>query len=143
MPRRRGCTNGHVQKPISSGNVVDVTIVRGEIRRVISKDASHIGVSVKMDRPASVDIEIKPTRGRVGSARYLPVGTSRRLSRVRPPVESRGAFWLSNVVLDVTISASTIGRCSSPCDGPRHVRPEAAAVILRTHPIGMRVFGTG
>jgi hypothetical protein len=82
-----------------------VNIVHGQVRRIISDGPARIDVRLVSGRSADVKIEIVPTEEGLIVRDIYPPAPAGFAKECLPASADRGAFWDSDVILDVTVSA--------------------------------------
>lgn len=89
----------------AAARFVDVNIVRGQVHRVTSRGPVKLFIQLRSGRPADVQIEITQVDGGLAVRDVYPAAPLAAVTECVPDAGDRGAFWNSDVILDVTVSA--------------------------------------
>jgi hypothetical protein len=94
-----------LQEPSGTVRSVNVDIVRGHVRRKISDGPVRAVVQLRSGRPSDVQIEISQVDGGLAIRDIYQPAPIAAAKECLPDAGDRGAFWNSDVILDVTVSA--------------------------------------
>jgi hypothetical protein len=93
------------QKSFSAVRFVNVNIVRGQVHRLTSPGPAKVLVQLRSGQASDVQIEISQVDGGLAIRDIYPQAPTGAVTECLPDGRDRGAFWSSDVILDVTVSA--------------------------------------